>query len=764
MNPDQTLTEAGARSGFSRVQVIAVAAIAIAAAVLGGLFATGAIPLGSHGPAGTQDITPKAPQNFSVVFWESGLAGTTDWSVSLGGSTQSGGGPSLSFNEPNGTYPFVVRSNSSYVADPATGNLTVSGQPVNRTIDFSVPYRAGVFLVSFTETGLPAGVSWSVQLNGTTLATNTSAIEFRVRNGTYPFLVTPPSGYTGVPASGSAPVQGSNLTEPIAFFPSTDRTYVVTFTETGLPTGTSWSLTLGGAVLSSISATLTVSEPNGVYAFSVGGEPGYDASPPSGSVTVAGHATSVRISFNPLPVYVSDFNVTFVENGLPPGTAWGATLVDGSTGAYFSGTSEGGALVLAVPNGTYAWSPNAVSPSMVSNQSSGTVVVAGGPRQVDIGWRLIGPATVAYPVEFTESGLPAGTPWTVNLTSSNATSVSSTLNISLVNGTYPWFANSSGSWTVFSGLLTVDGGPARVSVLFFPTYQVTFRETGLPSGDGWQVYVDGIGTGTSGTEINFSLQPGAHFYQIGGDESPFGPQYVASPPDGNFTVSSAGSTVDIRFHAATGYNVVFYEQGLPSAAPWNILVFPTPWFGYGFGGTSSSENFTLPNGSFGYQASTYGGNVSYVPSPLVGSFTVSGGDVQVTVQFLYRPAVHPVEFFLVPLANTSFYLGGSTNWSVTIGTDRTVAVDDAVLVALPNGTYNFSVQPPAGYVAYPGSGTFTVNDSTQYSFPIAGLYFDVSFTPAPGIPRDPAHTRTLGPPSAESPFAVADPRYGGRPA
>jgi len=57
--------------------------------------------------------------------------------------------------------------------------------------------------------------------------------------------------------------------------------YTVTFTETGLPYGTSWSVTFNGTTESSSTNTITFNEPNGIYSFSIASISGYSASPSS---------------------------------------------------------------------------------------------------------------------------------------------------------------------------------------------------------------------------------------------------------------------------------------------------------------------------------------------------------------------------------------------------------------------------------------------------------------------------------------------------
>lgn len=71
--------------------------------------------------------------------------------------------------------------------------------------------------------------------------------------------------------------------------------YRVVFTETGLPAGTTWNVTLGNLTLSTNATTLTFWEPAGLYAFSVGLVPGHHAHPHLGAVKVPGIRNHVSI-------------------------------------------------------------------------------------------------------------------------------------------------------------------------------------------------------------------------------------------------------------------------------------------------------------------------------------------------------------------------------------------------------------------------------------------------------------------------------------
>ncbi|MHB1742283.1 MAG: YVTN family beta-propeller repeat protein [Thermoplasmataceae archaeon] len=113
-----------------------------------------------------------------------------------------------------GLEPYAVAvddlNGNIYVTNSGSENVSVLGYPVNST-----------YAVTFTEAGLPQGVSWSVALNGTTesgpVSGTTGTIEFTEPNGTYPYTLGTVSGYTSSPSSGTVDVNGSNKQISIQF-------------------------------------------------------------------------------------------------------------------------------------------------------------------------------------------------------------------------------------------------------------------------------------------------------------------------------------------------------------------------------------------------------------------------------------------------------------------------------------------------------------------------------------------------------------------
>ncbi len=176
--------------------------------------------------------------------------------------------------------------------------------------------------VKFTESGLPSGTSWSVTFNGVSSSSTTSTITFNEVTGkSYSYSIGTVYGYFSSPSSGSITVGTGGYTEGINFSPNPNTFYSVTFTESGLPSGTGWSVTLNGQEKSS-SQSISFLENSGTYSYSVpttnGANGTYSPDISSGSVNVHGN-TTINIGFT---LTKRLYAVTFTESGLPSNTYW----------------------------------------------------------------------------------------------------------------------------------------------------------------------------------------------------------------------------------------------------------------------------------------------------------------------------------------------------------------------------------------------------------------------------------------------------------
>ena len=244
--------------------------------------------------------TTKEKAEFPAIFTESGLPSGTLWSVTLNGTKESSTTDTISFSEPNGSYSYSVSNVTGYSIFPTFGSINVSDQSVNQSISFTeITKSVSKYTVAFKESGLPSGTSWSTTFNGTTNSSTTGLITFTSINGSYSYNISSIAGYTISPLSGSVNVEGKNVTVNITFtqVKVTVRKYTITFSESGLPSGTSWSVTLNGTKESSTTDTISFSEPNGSYSYSVSNVTGYSVSPSLGSITVKSGSVSKPITY-----------------------------------------------------------------------------------------------------------------------------------------------------------------------------------------------------------------------------------------------------------------------------------------------------------------------------------------------------------------------------------------------------------------------------------------------------------------------------------
>ena len=187
--------------------------------------------------------------------------------------------------DPSNDYVYVANYNSGTISIISTSSAS-----------------SNKYAVTFTETGLPSGTTWYVNLsNGVDSGAITgTSYTFSLTNGTYPYTVSNVSGYSVSPSSGSITVTGKSFNQAITFTPTTKSVskYTVTFTESGLPSGTTWYLNLSnGQKFSSTTDIISFSEPNGTYSYTIGNVSGYSPSPSSGSISINGTNVSKNISF-----------------------------------------------------------------------------------------------------------------------------------------------------------------------------------------------------------------------------------------------------------------------------------------------------------------------------------------------------------------------------------------------------------------------------------------------------------------------------------
>ncbi|MEM4067525.1 MAG: hypothetical protein QXV17_11790 [Candidatus Micrarchaeaceae archaeon] len=111
------------------------------------------------------------------------------------------------------------------------------------------------YTVTFIESGLPSGTSWSVTFNNVTKSSNFSIITFtNIANGTYSYAIST-SQYNASPSSGSITINNANVTQNITFTTITTSRYIINASSSNNSCSTVYPL----------SATISSSSPSQVF-------------------------------------------------------------------------------------------------------------------------------------------------------------------------------------------------------------------------------------------------------------------------------------------------------------------------------------------------------------------------------------------------------------------------------------------------------------------------------------------------------------------
>ena len=260
----------------------------------------------------------------------------------------------------------------------------------------------------------------------------------------------------------------------------------------------------------------------------------------AGSFTVNGSTLSESITFSEVL-----YSVQFTESGLPSGVSWYVNITESNGTKYLSGAISGSSYILSLTNGSYTYTIASANKIYAPNLTAGSFTVNGSTLSESITF-----SEVLYSVQFTESGLPSGVSWYVNISgmASSGPITTSTYSIKLTNGTYIFAISTSNKIYApyYADTFTVNGGTQEISIVFKPVvYDITFNSVNLPSGYIWYVNLsNGLSSGPiSGSSYSFSLTNGTYTYIIASSNKIYKP----SPISSTFTVKGTTLTEKITF-------------------------------------------------------------------------------------------------------------------------------------------------------------------------------------------------------------------------
>ncbi|MCI4321917.1 MAG: hypothetical protein L3K05_06400, partial [Thermoplasmata archaeon] len=303
---------------------------------------------------------------------------------------------------------------------------------------------------------------------------------------------------------------------------------------------------------------------------------------------------------------------------------------------------------------------------------------------------------VGNQVVFEESGLTAGTPWSVDVRSFTSTSISNLLTVYEPNGHFGFsLSNVAGFRTIpRNGSFSVAGGWSLVHVRYDPItppqpqYQVTFQIAGLPSSMTVAITVRNV-TETTGYFVpQYQLGNGTYAYRVGAE-----PGYHVAVPDKTFVVNGGSLVVTVPF-VPTVYTATWEAAGTHPGLNWSVVV-----NGLTIVASSAWVSTSLPNGTYPY-AIVFPAN--YTASPSTGVLSIGGSGVQ-----------QPLAFSLAEYRTwfDASGLGSTTAWSVRLGNSTQGTSTNRTAFLAANGTYTFDVHAPTGYYAVPSHGTLTISGS-----------------------------------------------------
>ncbi len=285
-----------------------------------------------------------------------------------------------------------------------------------------------------------------------------------------------------------------------------------------------------------------------------------------------------------------------------------------------------------------------------------------------------------YAVTVEETGLPAGSIWTVQLANMTESSNSSALTFLVPNGSWPIFVHPVSGTHGNPGYVKVyptwdvgvNGSALTIPIQFTPATSVTVLAVGLPPNSSWSLTArltvgcagnyscgfEGNNTtvGTVG-KIHFSWYGEGMFYSV---RAPAG--YALAYVTGSGTRSSpcgvtTGGAGPARIVAHFGpFERLYFNEStalgapvLPAGSSWSVQLDPLPMYRACTAGglhsnittaSGGSVNFTVVRGTH-YHFFVYPSSGSFAPGPAQGTLAAPAHTLVKVVKF--RPWSSPLE-------------------------------------------------------------------------------------------------------------------------
>jgi YVTN family beta-propeller protein len=653
-------------TGADALEVVNGTALSVVAVVSVGLEPAGTV----YDPANGNVYTAELDAGAATV-----VNGSSDRIVA---TIPTGAGAGSVAVDPNGSRVFVVNSGAGTVTsinsstDRVAGTTVLGGNPSRTVWDgadgklFVVnPTLNNVSVLNGSTGTLLANIPVTADPDG--LAFDPSNGEVYVQSGTNGRVSVISTSTDSVTANVTL---GGGYPYGILYDPAANDVRVLTVLPNFIKTISGSTNTVVGTVnLSSGSET-----PNGMAIDPTTGTIFVDEIDPTdgGRVVVlngstGGQVAAVGVGTTPGPMFLDPADgVAFIENTF----SYNLSVLSLSNDS----------LVATIPVGAgidgATWDPYSDS-VFFTNSGQGTMSIVNPPGR--------------YELNFTETGLPGATEWSVTVDGVTHQSAGRVLSFGVRNGsaTYavgpvPGFLGSPAGGTVF-----VNGSNVNQTIVFDPTYSVNFNETGLPFGTSWGLTLNGTTERSTNTSLVFQVSNGTYPYNVSNV-----PGWRASAYAGTVPIAGANVTVDLRWTLSV-YPVNFSASGLPIGRSWAVLVNGTL-----NRTTTGSAGFDLPNGTYNYSVA---GAPGYAPVPASGSVTVNGVPQTLVVNFTAG--------FLVQFNESG--LSPGTYWAVTLNGSLNFSVTSSIGFEVPNGDFGYVLANVPGWRTSAYTGQLSVHGGNQ---------------------------------------------------
>jgi DNA-binding beta-propeller fold protein YncE len=491
-------------------------------------------------PNGTEGFTTSVsnynckgtPKNFTVINTETNTVIKNVTNANLSNS----GNDAVS---PNGTYLVISNNHNVTIFNTKTLNIVKSVQ-INRyyigTVKFS-PNGSKLYVTSNYFGNVNFSEIWMSNFTLHTIFSSNNV-------GTH-FAFNRNESEVYFPGSNSIAVaynmdNFSKFTDIKAYSNGYSRIIIpassyygsVNFIENGLSANTPWSLTLNGLKYTSTCSKITAYSFTGIQNYSINIPTGYMLSERnSGQIMVSYENNTVNLTFI-IPA------ITFKETGLGSNPIWYLEINGyNSSKEITSGIYNTGLLF-----GTYE--AIASSPYAQTYYLNFTFSTTGQTFTI--------PFKAQYNFSVSQTGL-SNVIWYLNITNktgmvSQMSGTGLTLTSTLINGSYNYTVSSSNKIykpSVYYGNFTINGSSYAIREVFIPqTYNVTFSETGLPSGIVWYVNLtNGMKSGPiTFPTYTFLVTNGSVGYTISGTGG-----YSANKTSGSITVNGYNISISMKF-------------------------------------------------------------------------------------------------------------------------------------------------------------------------------------------------------------------------